>query len=334
MDAQRFANRLALTGVGDVRRPTSPARTGLLVAMLAGSLLLPLGTALAQDAEETLDEESLPRSGVVGEAGYAWQGTADIDGGGDMSVNRFDVGLLGRIDPLERLRWTNTFFFSVNDYDFGGGGFASGDPWSTILTMRLATTLRWALNEQWGVFGGGVFIFSPETGANWGDSFSGGGQAGVDFRPRKDLFVSLGVAVISQIEDDARVTPSIILNWLPDESWAVRVGAVPASGGAAAAAEVAYQIAEPVEIGLGLLYNQRRFRLDNSGPVPDGVGEDNSMPLRLRLGWNITPQIGLHLLAGAAFAGEVRIDNRYGNELNKQNYDPAPYLGARFIGGF
>jgi hypothetical protein len=173
---------------------------GLAVVALSVLLGLQALPALAQDAEETLDEESLPKSGVVGEAGYAWQGTADIDGGGDMSVNRFDVGLLGRIDPLERLRWTNTFFFSVNDYDFGGGGFASGDPWSTILTMRLATTLRWALNDQWGVFGGGVFIFSPETGANWGDSFSGGGQAGVDFRPNKTVFVSLGVAVINQIE--------------------------------------------------------------------------------------------------------------------------------------
>ena len=311
-------------------------RRGRRLAIVALSALLGLQAlpALAQDAEETLDEESLPRSAVVGEAGYAWQGKADIDGGGDVAVNRFDVGLLGRIDPLDRLRWTNVFFFSINDYNFDGGGFASGDPWDTILTMRLASTLRWAINEQWGVFGGGVFIFSPETGANWGDSFSGGGQAGVDFRPRKNLFVSIGLAVISQIEDDARLTPAIILNWEPYDRWAVRVGSVPASGGAAAAGEVAYQIAEPVEIGLGLLYNQRRFRLDDSGPVPDGVGEDNTMPVRLRLGWNITPQIGLHLLAGAAFGGEVRIDDQYGNELNKQNYDPAPYLGARFVGGF
>src|SRR6188508_790767 len=88
---------------------------GLAVVTLSVLLGLQALPALAQDAEETLDEESLPSSGVVGEAGYAWQGTADIDGGGDMSVNRFDVGLLGRIDPLERLRWTNTFFFSVND---------------------------------------------------------------------------------------------------------------------------------------------------------------------------------------------------------------------------
>ena len=116
-----------------------------------------------QDTEETLDEEALPQSRVVGQAGYAYQGKADIDGGGHLRVNRFDVGLLGRADLLERLRWTNTFFFSVNDYDFGGGGFSTGDPWETILTMRLVTKLKYQLSEQWGVFGGGVFISAAET---------------------------------------------------------------------------------------------------------------------------------------------------------------------------
>lgn len=306
----------------------------MAIAAVAVLLAVHAAPVLAQDAEETLDEQALPRDAIVGEAGYAWQGKADIDGGGEVGANRFDVGMLGRWDPLDRLRWVNSGFFSINDYNFDGGGFAAGDPWGTILTLRLASTLRWALNDQWGVFGGGVFIFSSETSANWGDSFSGGGQAGFDFRPSKTLYVAIGAAVITQIEDDARITPAIILNWQPAEQWAVRVGSVPASGGAAAAGEVAYRIADPIEIGFGLLYNQRRFRLNDSGPVRDGVGEDNTMPLRFRVGWNITPDIGLHLLAGAAFAGEVRIDDSNGNELNKQNYDPAPYLGLRFVGGF
>lgn len=288
--------------------------------------LLPISVALAQDTEELLD--------VVGQAGYVYQGRADIDGGGSLQVNRFDVGLLGRFDPLARLRWTNTFFLSVNDYDFGGGGFGAGDPWDTILTLRLATRLRYQISEQWGVFGGGVLMSSRETGADWGDSVSGGGLAGVDYRHGKSLFVSLGVAVISQIEDDVRVTPSLIVRWLPYERWAVRVGAVPASGGAAAGGEVAYRVAKPVEIGLGVLYNERRFRLDDSGPAPDGVGEDNNMVLRLRLAWDITRQISLHLLGGVALGGEVRLDDRNGVRINKQEYDPAPHVALRLVGGF
>jgi hypothetical protein len=142
------------------------------------------------------------------------------------------------------------------------------------------------------------------------------------------------LAVLSQIEDGARVTPSVSLNWLTSERWAVRVGAVPATGGAAAAGEVAYRVAQPVELGLGLLYNQRRFRLDDPGPAPDGIGEDNYLLLRLRLGWGITPQIALHLLGSVALGGEVRLEDRNGNRINKQDYDPAPYTGLRFVGGF
>ena len=79
----------------------------------------------------------MPQAHFVGEAGYGYQGEADIDGGGNLQVNRFDVGGIGRLDLPEHLRWDNTLFFSVNDYDFGGSGFSTGDPWDTILTLRM-----------------------------------------------------------------------------------------------------------------------------------------------------------------------------------------------------
>jgi hypothetical protein len=312
----------------ELRRRCIPSAT----AALALALCLAVGPALAQDSEVVQDEQEAPDSALVAEAGYAFQGNADIDGGGRMQVNRFDAGVLGRINLMEPLRWTNSFFFGVNDYDFDGGGFAAGSPWETILNMRLASTLRYALNDEWGVSAGGVFMFSPETGANWGDSFEGGGLVGVDYRPNKSLFVSLGVAVISQIEDDVAVTPSVVVNWVPAERWAVRVGAVPVTGGAAAAGEVAYRVADPVEIGLALLFNQRRFRLDDSGPAPKGVGEDSVMPLRLRVGWDITQQISVNVFGGVALAGEVQLDDRSGSKLRRQDYDPAPYAGLRIVG--
>ena len=304
------------------------------VAMLAIAVALPCGAAFAQDAEETLDEESSPQAGFVGEVGYAWQGESDIDGGGgaSMHVNRFDVGLLGRLNFAERFRWTNSLFYAANDYKFDGGGFSAGNPWGTVNTLRLQTKLRFAIDEQWGISAGGVFTFAPESGADWGDSFTGGGLLAADYRASKDFMVSLGAAVVSQIEDDARVVPSVIMVWTPQDEWAVRVGAVPASGGAAAAAEVAYRIAEPVEIGLGALYNQRRFRLDDGGPAPDGVGEDNNLPVRLRLGWNALPNLSFNALAGVALAGSLQLDDRSGNTLRDENYDPAPYIGLRMIG--
>ena len=306
----------------------------LLIAAVTLVLAISLRAAVAQEFDELSEEPALPQLTYLGEAGATYQGEADIDGGGRLQVGRFDIGAASRTDFLEKFRWSNTFSFAANEYDFDGGGFSTGTPWETILQMRLGTKLRYGLNEQWGIFGGGVFIFSPETEADWGQSFTGGGMVGADYRPSKNFFVSLGVAVISQIENDPRVTPIVGLNWLPYEQWTVRVGAVPASGGAAATAEVAYRIVRPVELGLGAVYNQRRFRLDGSGVARDGVGEDTSLPVRVRVGWNINQNISLQFLGGVALGGQLELDNSNGNRLRRQDYDPAPYLGVHLLGGF
>lgn len=302
----------------------------------AAALLVLIGPApsTGQEADELVEDIAGPQRRLLGEGGFVYQGDADIDGGGSMQVLRFDLGLLGTTELSDRWRWRNAFFFGVNDYDFDGGGFAAGDPWSTVLTTRLGSALTYSLNDQWGVSAGGIFIFSPETGADWGDSFTGGGTVGAEYRHSDTLFASIGVAVISQIEDDAQVTPMVGVNWRPDPKWTLRLGAVPATGGTAAAGEVAYQIADPIELGLGLLYHQRRFRLDDSGPAPEGVGADNSLPIRLRLGWSITDYLALHALGGVVVGGEVELEDRQGNGLRKEDYDPAAYVGIRLLGHF
>ena len=317
-------------------RHGSTATSGLrlLIAAVALVFALPRPPASAQELEEISEEQARPQFKLIGEAGFTYQGDADIDGGGSLQVNRDNAAVGGQAEVVPGLRWSNTLFFGASDYDFDGGGFSAGNPWETVLSMRYGTRLTYALNEQWGIFGGGILMLAPETDADWGKSFTGGGTLGADYRYSKTLFVSLGLGVTTQIEGDVKVEPAVALNWLPDEQWAVRVGAVPVSGGAAAAAEVAYQIAEPVGRGLGVLYNQRRFRLDNSGVAPNGVGEDNTLPVRLRLGWDITPNVSVHLLGGVVLGGKLRLEDENGNLLNQPSYDPAPYGGVRVLGWF
>lgn len=303
---------------------------------VAVGLTLVTSPVAAQEADELIEAEVTPDTRVLAEGGFVYQSDTDIDGGGGASMQalRYDVGLIGVTNLLDNLRWRNTFFFGVHDYDFDGDGFSAGNPWSTILNMRLGTTLTYMFNEQWGASVGGIFVFSPESGADWGDSFTGGGLIAAEYRHSKTLFASIGVAVISQIEDDAQVTPAVNVTWLPADDWKLRVGAVPASGGTAAAGELAYRFAAPLEIGLGLLFHQRRFRLDGSGPAPDGVGEDTNLPVRLRLGWDVASQITANLLAGVVTSGEVRLEDRNGTRLRKEDYDPAAYVGLRLVGVF
>jgi hypothetical protein len=306
----------------------------------AAALVLVLSSSPAlgnEEVGELLEEAAVPvspESRFVFEDGFSWQGQSDIDAGGDLQVFRYDLGAGVRTQLTDSLRWNNFLFFGVGDYDFGGGGFGSADPWDTILNLRLGTRLGYAFDEHWGISGGGLLIFTPEAGAEWGDSTTGGGTLGAEYRSGDTFFVSLGIAVISQIEDDATVAPAVALSWLPHPQWAIRLGAIPASGGSATAAEVAYRVIEPLELGFGLLYHERRFRLDDSGVAPGGVGEDNSLPLRLRVGFDVHPNITLHAVVGAVLAGELELENRNGVQVAKSDYDPAPYIGVRMSGRF
>jgi opacity protein-like surface antigen len=177
-------------------------------------------------------------------------------------------------------------------------------------------------------------MYSRETDADWGTSFTGGGTAGVDYRVSDRLFLSAGLGVTSQIEDSAQVVPALGLLWRAADDWTVRVGAVPVSGGSFAGGEVEYAFNEALALGLGAQWNQRRFRLDDEGVAPDGVGEDQSIPLRLRLGWNVLPNVSLHFLAGVAVRGELELADRDGTVLREEDYDPAPYFGLRVFGRF
>jgi hypothetical protein len=140
--------------------------------------------------------------------------------------------------------------------------------------------------------------------------------------------------VVSQIEDDVTAVPMVAVQWLPAGQWAVRLGAVPVGGGALAGAEVAYPLSEQWELGLGFSYRKIRFRLDDSGPAPDGVGEDQYLPLRMRVAWGFHPQITLHFIAGVAVGGRLKLEDENGNDLRKEDYDPAAYLGTRVVARF
>jgi hypothetical protein len=49
--------------------------------------------------------------------------------------------------------------------------------------------------------------------------------------------------------------------------------------------------------------------------------------------WHITRNVSLNLLGGVAVAGEIRLEDRNGNRPSRDDYDPAPYVGVRLLGG-
>jgi hypothetical protein len=77
-----------------------------------------------------------------------------------------------------------------------------------------------------------------------------------------------------------------------------------------------------------------RFRLSETGPVPGGVGEERGLPVFLRATHNVGANMSLHLYAGVVAAGELRVEDPSGNLLREIEFDPAPFVGATFVGRF
>lgn len=270
-----------------------------------------------------------PQTHLLLEAGVASQGNTDIDGGGEMQVYRYNANLLYTAPLSEGTRLGTAFLLGVSDYDFDAGGF--GDPWGTVILNQIGVQLSQTLNKTWSIRGGGVLLSSRESGADFSDSLTGGGTFGLDCRASDTLFLSVGAAVVSQIEDDARITPIVAMNWNANERWTIRLGSIPVSGGVGAGAEGEYMLNESWRFGLGLVVNERRFRLDDSGPVPNGVGEDTTIPIRARLGWRVNDKTSLHFIVGVATGGKLRVEDSNGALLAKQDYDPAPYVAVRAL---
>src|SRR5215475_14360940 len=100
------------------------SRRPILLLALAASCALSFRPALVrgQEADELIEEDApmQPKFKYLVEGGFIGQGDADIDRGGTVHVARFDLGLASRTQLFDHLRWGNTAFFGVNDYDFDG----------------------------------------------------------------------------------------------------------------------------------------------------------------------------------------------------------------------
>ena len=82
--------------------------------------------------------------------------------------------------------------------------------------------------------------------------------------------------------------------------------------------------------GPELLHKQLRFRLDDDGVAPDGVGEEKSVPIFLVLSYRPAERSSVSLLAGMNFYGSVSVFDDRGKKIAGEDYDPTPFLGLAF----
>lgn len=259
--------------------------------------------------------------------GLIYQFDTDVDRGGEFNVTRLSGAFDTEIDVDANLNLSLRMTYALDSYDFGGGGGVSAaEPWDDIHTAAAGLLFTWRMDQQWTTFFGPVIQSARESGADFDDGITGGGVIGATYIASRELIVGGGLVITSQIEDDVRVSPIIIVNWGLGESWRVSsrtTGNILTRTGA----ELVYVAHEKWEFAFGLANYYSRFRLDDDGPAPDGVGEDESLPIWLRATYRPNDSLRIEAIGGMALGGQLRLEDEDGDFIAEEDYDAAPFLG-------
>lgn len=252
----------------------------------------------------------------------------DIDGGGKFNLFRFGLSQDTTFVPDEKWRFTLGTSYSFNKFDFSGtGGIGGLDPWDDINVLNLSLRISYAINDKWGVFAVPLLGFLGESGARLGDSLTGGGIAGFSYSIGRKLILAFGGLVRSRIEDDVIGFPIAYLRWEITERLTLSTLASGVRTEIGPGAGINYDLGGGFSAGLSGGYEFSRFRLDSDGPYPGGVGDVKGMPIWGRISYE-TGSLTFNAYGGYIFIGRLELENSRGRRIEKDDFDPAPFIGG------
>jgi hypothetical protein len=254
-----------------------------------------------------------------------YESESDLDGGGEFGLSGVQLRL-GTAGPVGTgFRAGVTLNYDYYDSSFSNPTvFGAAAPWGNVTRYGVSVPLAWALNSEWSLAVAPSVDWFRESGANSSDSLTWGAVlSAVRVDPAGNR-IGLGVAVFDEIED-TKVFPVIVVDWRLGDRWRL-INPLPAGPTGPAGLELDYQFDGGWSLGVGAAYRTLRFRLSDSGPVSSGVGEINGVPIFARATYDLSKQLTLHIYAGAIAGGELRVEDRNGNLLRKDDFDTAPFV--------
>jgi hypothetical protein len=254
---------------------------------------------------------------VFTRGGYVHQMDTDIDNGGSFSVNRFFIKGGPTYVSDEGTSISLAVGYGFDGYDFSGNtGFGGLKPWEDIHSLSFSTPLRWKINEQWTGFVSPTIRFTGEKEADFDDALTGGGFAG-----------------FSYLEDSTRVIPILIINWKITDTLSLNTGrGIGATLGPGLTFD--WRPSRAWSFSIGGRYERLRFRLDEKGTVPNGIGDDRAFPIFGGIAYSFTPMVRIGVLGGVEVGGELRLEDENGHTIIEENHDPAGFLGITFSARF
>jgi len=298
------------------------------------AVLLLAGSALAQEEKKPpTGGPPVPTGPVTSfklEGAAVHQAGTDLEEDGDFNVNRFFIQPALDVFFSPKLQASFALGYSLDRYDFRGKkGIAAAEPWDDVDTLRFTALTRYAIDDTWTLFGVPTIQFAAERGASLSDGFTFGVYAGAAWKASETLSIGPGAGFFSEIEDRGVFFPFLVIDWQIADQWSMGTGrGLAATRGPGLALE--WTFADRWALGLGSRWEQFRFRLDDDGVAPDGVGEEESVPVFLMLSYRPAERSSVSLLAGMNFYGSVSVFDDRGKRLAGEDYDPTPFLGLAF----
>lgn len=253
----------------------------------------------------------------------------DMDDGGEFSFYRFGIkGSVGK-DITNNSNLSLDLEYAFNSFNFSGDtGFAGLDPWEDINNVSLGMMLRHSLNSKWTLVASPSISFSGESGSEFSDGLKYSGLAGFTYQVNRNLLVGTGVIATTRIEDDFIAFPGAILNWRINEKTILSTIITDIRTEIGPRVSLNYFINRDFYTILNAGYDFRRFRLDDEGIAPDGVGDIKLLPVWLTLGYRLTDTAKLEFYTGTSFFGEMELEDNSGDRIDKEDFDSLFFIGG------
>ncbi len=143
------------------------------------------------------------------------------------------------------------------------------------------------------------------------------------------MTIGPGIGVLSQLEDSASIFPILIVDWKITDRLSLETGrGLGATQGPGL--DFKYRLSDAWTLGIGGRYESQRFRLDDKGVAPGGIGGDRSIPLYLSATYSRGRDLQISAVAGVELDGELRLEDSNGRLISRDDYESAPFLGGTF----
>ncbi len=304
-------------------------KTNTLLLVIAAFLYS--NAVMAQTPVDDLEQGQ--RSGFSYSIGGFNQDSADLNGGGSYSVSSMNVGI-GVVRPVS----AKTFMgfginYAVTNYDFENlAAFAGQQPWDKVRAINFSVPIILLTESQW------TFMISPSIGAfqeveaDSGDSLAYGATMIASYGFERGNRIGIGLGVFDRL-DETIFYPFLSVKWQLTEN--LRIGNSLDSGPTGPAGlQLSYRFSEGWELAMGLARRSYRFRLDDTGPAPEGIGTQKGKLAFLRLSIDLTQAMQLDLFAGVIHDGTLILENRDDIGVATVDYESTPLLAVNFNGRF